>query len=480
MTIQGVSVYPLAELAPLYQDDLARRVGVDDLVRIASAITDKYRNDGYFLSRAVVAPHDGKSGAATLVVYEGHVGDVVVNGEGAEAVRPLLEPVVDRRPLAIEAFDRRLSLASDLPGISLSSRLEPVLGDPARHRLVVDAELRRSWAAAYLENRGSDAQGPWQAYLTAGVNTVITPGDQLTFSTLTTPERSDEVTSAEWAYSTPLGGGRRLRVGVSGYTTNAPPNAANTWLSGRSVAFSSNLAQPLIRSRQRNLWLNAGLDVRRVEQAYVSTGVNDETLAVARVSLAGQQRADGGYVSGSLQVSQGLDAFGATTGNAPTLTRNDADAVFTKLNLNVSGYHDLGRYFGVYGEVAAQWSEDPLLNSEEFFVGGSTFGRAYNYGEVGGDRAAAAMVELRLGWDPQPRAVEFLQFFAFYDAASVSNFETGGGVRSDELSSAGLGARLTFKGDAVIKLELAKPLDRTPYTETNKDWRAFVSLSKQF
>jgi len=335
-------------------------------------------------------------------------------------------------------------------------------------------------AAGPVRRSGSEGQGPWQAYLTASLNAVITPGDQLTFSTLTTPETPDELTSAEWAYSTSLGEGRRLRLAVSGYTTDAPPGTTNNWLSGRSHAFSANFAQPLIRSRRKNLWFNAGLDVRHVEQTFISTGLNDEDLTVARVSLAGQYRMDQGYVSGSLQVSQGLDAFGATTDNGATLTRNDADALFTKVNLNLWGYHDLGRYVGVYGEMAAQWSGDPLLNSEEFFVGGPTFGRAYNYGEAGGDRAIAAMVEARLGWDPQPAFVQFLQVFAFYDAASVSNFNVGGGTRSDELSTAGAGVRVTLGRQIVLKLELAKPLDWVPYTETDNGWRTFVSLSKQF
>lgn len=479
VTIQGVSAYSLADLAETYEQDLARRVGVEDLVRIAGAITDKYRNDGYFLTRAVVAPREGRSGSATIVVYEGYVGEVVIDGDGAAAVRSLLAPLTDRRPLKIEDFDRRLALASDLPGITIASRLEPVLGDPARHRLVVATQLKKASAAAYLENRGSDAQGPWQAYLTSSFNSVVTAGDQLSLSTLTTPESFDELTSAEWAYSTPMRGGRQLRVALSGYTTNAPPASTNGWLNGRSAALTANVGHPLIRSRRQSLWLNTGIDVRRVEQTYLATGLNDETLAVARVSLASRRQLDGGYVGGNLQVSQGLDAFGSTVENGPTLTRNDADGVFTKANLNLWGYHDLGRFVGVYGEVAAQWSGDPLLNSEEFFIGGPTFGRAYNYGEISGDRAVAGMVELRFGWDPQPAFVEFVQVFAFYDAASVSNYDSGG-TWSNELSSAGIGFRVTLAGDAVLKLELAKPLDWAPYTETDNDWRAFVALSKQF
>lgn len=476
--IQGVTAYPLADFASTYEDSLARSVGVEDLVRIAAGITDTYRTDGYFLTRAAVAPHDGQDGVATVVVYEGYVSEVVIQGDGAEALRPRLASLEGRRPLGIYELDRALALAADTPGVTLTSRIEPVLGDPAQHRLVVDVALQRFARGVYLENRGSEAQGPVQAYLTSSGNSLFQPGDQLTLSTLITPERLDELTFAEWAYSMPAGDGRRLRLAVSGYTTDAPPATTNGWLSGRSAAFSVNLAQALVRSKRQSLWLNTGLDVRHVEQTYSGTGAADEDLTVARLSLSGRRAIEGGYLAGTLGMSQGLDALGATASNAPGLTRNDADGVFTKINLGLSAYRDIGRYAGIYSQLGAQWSGDPLLNAEEFSVGGSTFGRAYNYGEISGDRALAAMVELRLGWDPAPESIRFLQMFLFYDAAAVSNHGVGG-RRSDELSSAGAGVRLTLKGDTVLKLELAKPLDRTPYTETDNDWRLFLALSKQ-
>src|SRR3546814_9446356 len=43
LTIDGVSVYPLRDLAPLYADYLVREVSTQDLVTIAQRITDKYR-----------------------------------------------------------------------------------------------------------------------------------------------------------------------------------------------------------------------------------------------------------------------------------------------------------------------------------------------------------------------------------------------------------------------------------------------------
>lgn len=479
VSIQGVTAYALADLATTYDSNLARRIGDEDLVQTATAITDKYRSDGYFLTRAAVGPRDRLDGSASILVYEGYIGEVVVEGAGAASVAPLLESLAGRRPLTIGELDRRLALASDVPGIKLTSRIEPMLGDPAQHRLVIDAQLQRFDAGLHVENRGSESQGPWQAYVTTAFNSAFQPGDQLRLSALTTPERTDELTFGELIYSAPMAGGRRIRGALSGYTTDAPPTSSNGWLGARSVAASVTLSQPVIRSRSQSLWANATLDARRVEQAFRVTGTADERLSVARFSLSGERRADVGYVAASVQVSQGLDLFGATTANSASYTRNDADGQFTKANLNISGYRDIGRYAGVYGQAAAQWSDDSLLGSEEFFAGGAGFGRAYNYGEISGDEGVAAMVELRIGWNPKVAPVTFFQIFGFVDAASVSNRTPTGG-RSDELSSAGAGLRLTFDGNTTLKVEFAKPLSRTPFTESDNGWRAFLSLSREF
>jgi hemolysin activation/secretion protein len=478
VTIQGVTAYPLADFANAYEGLLARQVTVSDLVRVAAAITDKYRQDGYFLTRAVVAPQARPDGVATILVYEGYIGEVAIEGPGSAAVSPLLIPLEDVRPLTVSVLDRRLTLASDVPGLEISSTIEPVLGDPARHRLVIDADRRRYTARAYADNRGAPTQGPWQVYLTTSANSVAAPGDQLTLSMLTTPAQTDELTFAEAAYSTALGDGRRLRFALSGYESDASPASLNTWLSGRSLAGSITLSQPLVRSRRQSLWLEGALDHRRVEQVYSGLGPAHEDLSIARLSLSGHRQAGGASLTGFVQISQGLDLFGATTENAFNLTRADADAIFTKLNLSLSAYRDLGRYAGVYGQVSAQWSGDPLLNSEEFAVGGSPVGRGYNYGELTGDSGVAATLELRLGWNPAGDTLSFMQFYSFLDAASVSNHSANGRL-TDELASAGLGMRITARELTTVEIELARPLTRAPWSEPDNDWRAFVSLTRR-
>src|SRR6185503_453233 len=117
LTVDGVTAYPLKDLAPLYDAALAREISPDDLVRIAQAITDKYRADGYFLSRAVAPPQGGPPGHARIRVYEGYIDEVKVTGDAAPALQTLLAGLTEHRPLRLTDLERRLTLATDLPGV---------------------------------------------------------------------------------------------------------------------------------------------------------------------------------------------------------------------------------------------------------------------------------------------------------------------------------------------------------------------------
>ncbi|MBN2315155.1 MAG: hypothetical protein JXM79_14590 [Sedimentisphaerales bacterium] len=51
--LEGVTVYDEHELTSFYEDKIGQSVTFQDLRGVAQAITDKYRNDGYILSRAI-------------------------------------------------------------------------------------------------------------------------------------------------------------------------------------------------------------------------------------------------------------------------------------------------------------------------------------------------------------------------------------------------------------------------------------------
>ena len=84
LTIDGVTAYPMATLAPLYSDALAREVDMADLVEIAQRITNKYLADGYFLSRAALTSQPDAAGHVRIRVYEGYISETVYKGQAVD------------------------------------------------------------------------------------------------------------------------------------------------------------------------------------------------------------------------------------------------------------------------------------------------------------------------------------------------------------------------------------------------------------
>lgn len=477
VTIDGVSVYSRADLAPLYADYLAREVSVADLAAIAQAITDHYRADGYFLARAVTPRQDEETGLARLVVYEGHVDQVAFSGDAAPAVGALLNDIVEIRPLRLAELDRRLALANDLPGVKVAARLEPDFDDPARHRLVVTTTVKTFEGQLFADNRGGESAGPWQVYARGALNSVARSGDQISVGLLTTPSDTREFAQVDVAYSHPLPTGGSLRLGAAVSEARNGADGIAAALGNRSQSASLRLTHPVVRRQDRSLWLTGAVDVRRSEQDWAAGQLVDE-LVVARLALQGHVDTSEGYATGLAQISHGLGGLGGEPGSGRS--RRDADATFWKINANTSYYRNVGSKAGLYLAANGQWSPDHLLASEEFAAGGLPVGRAYDYAEIMGDKGLAGLAEFRVGWDPNLRPLTFFQTYAFVDGAKVWNDGAPAGWSSAALASAGAGVRLVFSEELSLRAEAAKPLTRKPYARSDKGWRGYLTVSSTF
>ncbi len=473
VVVDGAQAFTQTELAPLYADYLTQNVSQSDLARIAQKITDHYRRAGYFLSRAEVPPQSSH-GIAHINVIEGRITSLVVEGDGAHLVETYLRGL-DRADIAdLADMDRRLALAGDVPGIRVRSRMEPDLSDPAAHRLIVTADLQSVEASGGVDNRGEEDVGPLQAYGRVGFNAVTGLRDRFGIAVFATPEDANEFAFAEFSYGRTFENGRRAFAALSASRARAaaPTNGAD----GDGYALSVGFEHPLLRRRDRGLWLGATLDLRHQENDWFGGGGYADELRVARVSLRGFLDDEGRSSWVFVQTSFGLDALGASGMSAARRSRWDADASFAKLDFFASHYQPLGRYFGLYGALAGQWADEPLLQSEEFSAGALPFGRAYAYGEISGDRGVGSSLEFRAGAAPGIDTISFVQGYLFVDGAEVWN-ETGA---SASIGSLGGGLRLTFDDKYTAAVELARPIDGVPLAEGDNDWRQYFSLSANY
>jgi hemolysin activation/secretion protein len=479
--ISGVTAFPPQFFAPLYDDMLARAVTVQDVAELVDAITNAYRSRGYFLSRAIAPAQTGHSGLLRIQVFEGFIESVTIDGGDVPVIKQQLRDVTAERPLKLATLERALALIGDLKGISVeSTEITPDPTDLARHRLSIDIKSDDFEAGVYADNRGIDAAGPVQAYLSAAANSIFTWGDQLSVGLFTIPDDPGELALAEIAYQAPISGtGAYVKVSAMGSRFDAGASLAALDTETRTRRLSVSISYPVIRTRKTVLWTNIGLEGRNIEEQQLGAPVFEDKLRV--ISAWTNYRSDhwNGYTTVFGKVSRGLDMLGASVGQA-SLSRPDADGEFTKFEAQISRYQNVGDDFGVYTSLWGQTSLDPLLASEEFALGGARFGRAYDYGELTGEEGIAVLAELRYGRNPNLPFLDFYQLYGFYDHGVVWNDNVAPGSDKQSLSSAGGGIRLTFPDVLYATIEAAKPLDRAPFTQGDQDWRLFLSVSKSF
>lgn len=478
--IEGAHAIPAAELADAYEPALAQAVSLQDIARIAQVMTDRYRAQGYFLSRASVPAQSFAAGIARIRMIEGRIASVVLEGDGADLVAPYFEGLDAAPVAALGDIDRRLARAGDAPGISLRSRIEPDVDDPSRHRLIVHAELKRFSAFASLDNRGSDRVGPWQAYGQAAWNPLLLPRDQAALSFFGSPFDIREFALVEARYGRALENGAFASATASVSRAHDGANAGTSDIGGEGETLSLQYAHPLIRRRDAALWLSGAFDARRSQYDWMSGGAFADETRVVRVALRGFLSDDGRASSVLAAFSLGVDVLGASSANPARRSRFDADAQFGKLNVRLTHFEPIGRWFALYAAVDGQVTDGPLLSSEEFSVGGLPYGRGYDYGEMSGDDGVAGVLEFRVGADPGVPGVSFAQGYVFVDSAQVWNYNTPPSADELSLSSAGVGMRLTFADWLTAQVEAARPLTRTPTLEGDKDWRPFVTLSANY
>ncbi len=148
-----------------------------------------------------------------------------------------------------------------------------------------------------------------------------------------------------------------------------------------------------------------------------------------------------------------------------------------RLEINAQHLQPLPAHLQLLGQVDAEYSPDPLADTEQFSIGGPTSIRGFPTSEARGDRGFYAQLTLRRPFAAGP--VNLIPRI-YGDTGLVRTLRYGPVMGSSEhLSSAGLGADLTYR-TLDLKVDWAYPLDSTPVSDGRDKGRAYASLTAGF
>lgn len=482
VVVDGATAITHDALEAAYEGDIGRTLTVSDLTAIAERITAIYQDNGFSLSRAIVPPQEIVDGRVRVQVIEGYIDEILVESSDDFGARALLAPLLDERPLKQKTLERCLLLVSDTPGQKIvDTSLDEHPLTSGRFKIVVKLETWRLFAAMGADNRGSAAVGRAQGYVAPAVNSMAVAGDSLDLVISSVPNQPSELRYGRLSYGVP--------VGSSGARVSANVTFSEVW-PGDYRRFDDNYSDttrfelkgsiPALRTRDASVWVGAGGDVDDVRERDASGLIsNDHIRAVTffmdvelRDSLEGAN-----YLNLSLR--QGLTAMGASKQGDPYLSRLDGSGDFTVAALSYSRYQKITDSWSINFSATGQLASTALLSSEEFYLGGAAFGRAYDAGVISGDDALAASLEVRYDEAIRSSFVQGYQLYAFSDAGAVWDFQPGSNERFD-LASTGAGIRVFMPDDLQAELEFATPLVREWYTTDTRDISVYLTLSKVF
>ncbi|AWY42608.1 ShlB/FhaC/HecB family hemolysin secretion/activation protein [Pseudomonas putida] len=479
--IEGGTIYPLKELAALYQPLLGHETSLAELIEATRNITRRYQQDGYLLSYAFLPQQTFDNGVARVVLVEGYIKDYQLQGDVGR-VKALLDKLVAKlqaeRPLTRKTFERYTTLMSRIPGVTLQAQVPPPgTTDGATHLI---AQASRKPFTSTLSTTEDNRNGT-QALLGVSSNSQTAMGEQLTLSGLF-PPGDDHEHYYRLDYNQFLNTeGTQLLLSASRYRADL---ASNVRLDNglelephrENDRYSIGFSHPLIASPNQQLSAGARLyavdDKTRYKVVGFPVSVEQRTDIRALAFESDWRKADTRQLrilSGGLY--QGIDGMGANTNN----TTLDLD--FFRLRLSgVQSDKFFDNWQGVLS-AAFYWSDDTLPDSERAVFGGQNFGRGYPDDQASGDKGWGAAYEVNYSFNREGNWVRILQPYVVLDRAKTW-FNTLP-VQGNDMSSAAVGLRF---GDARyynIALEAAKPMSEVALDTFNRRARYSISFSYQ-
>ena len=482
--VRGERVISRDKIAETYRSYIGRTVSQADLVAIAGKISDLYRDAGYHLSRAIVPPQDIKNGRIQIQVIEGKIAEIVLKGEGTEqfGVRALLHPAAVEQASRLATLERQLLLVNELPGVLIAdTALEEIGVATGRFRLILYVKTWHISTALGLDNLGTSAVGPLQAYSTSALNSYFVHGDTLGLSLSTNPVDPPELRFGRLSYDAP-GGVNGVRLGAAASYSEVWPSDErkqfNTRIQTETYEIRGSIVPMLSRISSLRLTATAGLsDVS--ERDSLGTNYNDHIRTVGLIADYKLDDALGGLNYATVALRQGIDVLGASHKGDAFLSRDNTSANFSLLNFVFARYQKLSDAWSLKISAAGQLASTALLASQQFYLGGMAFGRGYDSGEVSGDNGLAGSLELRFDQVLTNNFLKGYQLYGFIDRGMVWN--SGEGIHNNlTLTSVGAGVRLYLSDELQADVAVSAPVDYRSPVNIGRDPRILFSLSKFF
>lgn len=265
IAIVGLRAMTPANFADVIAPCVGTRMDQDDLAALTNAIARRAQAEGFSFATAWIAPQRLRNGVIAVEVDEGSIDEIRIKGAAHEGVRRALAPLATGKPVRKSELKRRLLIAGDIDGVRLTGRR--YLRENGRGVLVVTVSRTAIAARAVLANDGTREVGREQLTLAADMSGLLASDDSVSLTWSSTPFQPAELQFGRLRYERRLGASG-TEIILTGSVALARPGASlrHLQITSRSIQAGMSLLQPVLRRRDRSLWLQADFNLRDLNQ----------------------------------------------------------------------------------------------------------------------------------------------------------------------------------------------------------------------
>ncbi|NJO32525.1 MAG: hypothetical protein HC869_04715 [Rhodospirillales bacterium] len=345
-----------------------------------------------------------------------------------------------------------------------------------RFHLTVQLETWRAFASVDVDNRGAPETGPLQSFVTTAINSSAVKGDIWALNVLTVPNSPEELVYIGGVVDFPLGTSG-IRFGLKGSHSDIRPDGTQGLLDTRNKTdeVGVHAGVKVLRSREVSLGVGVLANMRRAEEHNLAGLVYDDR--VRGLTLITDLQVHDKY-DGSTYLFVGVRQGHGEPGSVGfALSRANAEGSFQKAYWSATRLQNLGGAWSALLSTSGQVASSPLLQSEQFYIGGLLLGRAYSPGALSGDSGVAGLLEVRFDQRVEIGPLLGYQLYAFIDGGAVW---TRGYADHDSLSSLGGGVRFALRDGFRAGFEVAVAVGDHSPTSDDQGTSFYFSLSKSF
>ncbi len=455
-----------------------------------AALQKVYSDAGYQTVLVEIPPQHVMGGVVILQVVEEKVGRLRVNGSRYFSLNKIKQQAPSLAPGQVPNFNRikhDIVALNEWPDREVIPTLQAGV---APQTVDVDLNVKDTFplhGSLELNNRyGADTK-PLRVTASLTYDNLFQRGDTINFGYQVAPQNASDADVFSGSYLARVPGIDWMTLLLYGLYQNSDVStlgATNVAGRGQVIGLRSNFTLPGGEGFFDTL--SAGIDYKHFDQN-IALGSNLTSVTKTPITyypLTASYGADWQGVTGQTQFDLGTTFSVRGLGSDPNEFDNkryESESNFIYLRGDLSRLQTLFYGFQLFAKTQFQLANEPLVNSEQFSVGGQDTVRGYLESEVLGDNAIIGSLEIRtppitaLG----PKVTDW-RIFTFAEGGQASILDPLPQQQAIfDLASIGAGTRIELVDHLNGQIDVALPLITSVNTRANHprvEFRVWVAF----